>query len=121
MPFLGFGFDPTMVLVLPALAFAFWAQYKVRSTYEKYSQVRSRSGRTGRDMALSIMARNSVSGVNVEEVGGMLSDRYDPRARVVRLSAPIYEGSSISAIAVAAHEVGHVLQHQQGYFPLAFR
>lgn len=121
MPFLGFGLDPTMLLVLPALAFALWAQFKVRSTYEKYSQIRSRSGRTGRDMALSIMARNGVTGVNVEEVGGMLSDHYDPRSRVVSLSAPIYEGASISSIAVAAHEVGHVLQHQQGYFPLAFR
>ena len=116
-----FGFDRTIVLVLPALIFALWAQWKVQSTYQKFSKVRAANGRTGREMALAIMQRNGVSDVAVEEVGGMLSDHYDPRVKKVRLSQINYEGDSIASIAVAAHEVGHVLQHQQGYAPLAIR
>jgi Zn-dependent membrane protease YugP len=120
MPFL-FGFDPTYMILIPALIFAMWAQWKVQHTYQKFSRVRAANGRTGREMALAIMARNGVSDVTVEEVGGMLSDHYDPRVKKVRLSQPIFEGDSISSIAVAAHEVGHVLQHAQGYVPLAIR
>jgi Zn-dependent membrane protease YugP len=116
-----FFFDPTMILVLPALAFAIWAQFKVRGTYEKYARVPAANGLTGRQMAASIMARNGVSDVSIEAAPGVLSDHYDPRARAVRLSEPIYGGNSISAIAVAAHEVGHVLQHQQGYALLQIR
>jgi Zn-dependent membrane protease YugP len=120
MPFL-FGFDPTYMILIPALIFAMWAQWKVQHTYQKFSRVRAANGRTGREMALAIMARNGVSDVTVEEVGGMLSDHYDPRVKKVRLSQAIYAGDSISSIAVAAHEVGHVLQHAQGYVPLAIR
>jgi Zn-dependent membrane protease YugP len=119
MPF--FGFDPTIVILIPALIFALWAQWKVQSTYKKFSKVRAANGRTGREMALAIMQRNGVSDVAVEEVGGMLSDHYDPRTKKVRLSQINYQGDSIASIAVAAHEVGHVLQHQQGYVPLAIR
>ncbi len=114
-------FDSTMILVLPALAFAIWAQFKVRGTYEKYSRVPASSGVTGRQMAAAIMSRNGVSDVNIEPVPGMLSDHYDPRAKSVRLSEPIYAGNSIASIAVAAHEVGHVLQHHQGYALLQIR
>ncbi|MEK7330839.1 MAG: zinc metallopeptidase [Candidatus Eisenbacteria bacterium] len=120
MPFL-FGFDPTYMILIPALIFAMWAQWKVQHTYRKFSRVRAANGRTGREMALAIMTRTGVSDVAVEEVGGMLSDHYDPRVKKVRLSQPIYGGDSISSIAVAAHEVGHVLQHAQGYVPLAIR
>jgi Zn-dependent membrane protease YugP len=109
------------VLFRSALLFAFWAQWKVQHTYKKFSQVRAASGRTGREMALAIMSRNSVTDVAVEEVAGVLSDHYDPRVKKVRLSEHNYRQSSISAIAVAAHEVGHVLQHAQGYAPLAIR
>jgi uncharacterized protein len=119
MPF-GF-FDPTMLLVLPALVFAMWAQWKVQSTYKKYSEVRAANGLTGRQMAQSIMTRNGVTDVTIEEVGGVLSDHYDPAARKVRLSPHNYEESSLAAIAVGAHEVGHVLQHAQGYAPLGIR
>lgn len=119
MPF--FGFDPTIVILIPALIFAFWAQWKVQHTYQQFSKVRAANGRTGREMALAIMARNGVTDVAVEEVGGMLSDHYDPRTKKVRLSQVNYEGDSIASIAVAAHEVGHVLQHAQGYAPLAIR
>jgi Zn-dependent membrane protease YugP len=79
MPF--FGFDPTFVILIPALIFAFWAQWKVQNTYKKFSKVRAANGRTGREMALAIMARNSVTDVTVEEVGGVLSDHYDPRVK----------------------------------------
>src|SRR5258705_8094590 len=119
MPFL-FG-DPTFLILIPAFIFALWAQWKVQHTYQKFSQVRAANGRTGREMALAIMSRNGIGDVAVEEVGGMLSDHYDPRVKKVRLSQAIYEGDSISSIAVAAHEVGHVLQHAQGYAPLAIR
>lgn len=114
-------FDPTFLLLIPAMIFAFWAQSRVKSTFEKYSRVRASNGLTGREMARQIMARNGITDVAVEPVGGMLSDHYDPRVRKVRLSEPNYAGDSISSIAVAAHEVGHVIQHHSGYFPLAFR
>lgn len=120
MPFL-FGFDQTIVLLIPAMIFAMWAQWKVQSTYNKFSQVRAASGMTGRDMAMSIMRRNGISDVAIEPVGGVLTDHYDPRVKKVRLSQHNYEGDSLAAVAVAAHEVGHVMQHAQGYAPLAIR
>ncbi len=114
-------FDSSFLLLIPAMIFAFWAQWKVQHTYKKYSQVRAANGRTGREMALDIMQRNGVTDVAVEEVGGVLSDHYDPRTRVVRLSSQNYRESSLAAIAVGAHEVGHVLQHAHGYVPLTLR
>ena len=114
-------FDPTMLLVLPALIFALWAQWKVQHTYQKYTKVPAANGLTGAQMAMSIMKRNGVNDVKIEEVGGVLSDHYDPRIKAVRLSTHNYRDSSIAAIAVGAHEVGHVLQHAQGYVPLSIR
>lgn len=119
MPFM--FFDPTMALLIPAMIFAMWAQWKVQHTYSEMSKVRAANGLTGREMAQAIMARNGVTDVTVEEVGGVLSDHFDPRAKKVRLSSLNYGGSSLASIAVAAHEVGHVLQHAQGYAPLAIR
>jgi len=116
-----FGFDPTIFLLIPALIFAFWAQWKVQNTYQKFARVRASNGLTGRQMAQMIMQRNGVTDVGIQPVGGMLSDHYDPGKKIVNLSGPIYEGDSISSIAVAAHEVGHVLQHAQGYSPLVLR
>ena len=117
----GFGFDRTMIFVLPALLFALWAQWKVRSTFNAWARVRASNDMTGREMARQIMLRNGVTDVGIEAVPGELSDHYDPGSRTVRLSASNYGGDSISSIAVAAHEVGHVLQHHEGYLPLAFR
>jgi len=114
-------FDPTFLLLLPAMAFALWAQHKVKSTYEKFSTVPAANGFTGREMASTIMRRNGVTDVGIEAVGGVLSDHYDPGAKTVRLSAGNFGGRSIASIAVAAHEVGHVLQHHQGWFPLVLR
>jgi Zn-dependent membrane protease YugP len=121
MPLFGFGFDPTFVILIPALIFSMWAQWKVQHTYQKYSQVRASLGRTGREMAQAILTRNGISGVPVEETQGFLADHYDPRTRSVHLSPHNYRTGSIAAIAVAAHEVGHAMQHAQGYVPLAFR
>jgi hypothetical protein len=115
------GLDPTFLLLIPAMIFAFWAQWKVQHTYQQMSRVRAANGMTGRDMALSIMRRNGLSDVAVESVAGVLSDHYDPRVRKVRLSELNYRGDSLAAIAVAAHEVGHAMQHASGYAPLAIR
>ena len=104
-------FDPTMILLIPAMIFAFWAQWKVQHTYDQMSRVRAANGLTGADMAKAIMQRNGITDVRIEEVGGVLSDHFDPRVKSVRLSQPNYEGRSLASIAVAAHEVGHVLQH----------
>ena len=116
-----FGWDPTFILLLPAMFFAMWAQWKVQRTYSEMSKVRAANGMTGAQMAADIMRRNGVTDVAVEEVGGTLSDHYDPRSKTVRLSSGIARGDSVASIAVAAHEVGHVLQHAQGYPALALR
>jgi Zn-dependent membrane protease YugP len=116
-----FFFDSTMILLLPAIALAMYAQHKVRSTYERFSQVRAASGRTGADMARYLLSSNGLSDVDVEPVPGVLSDHYDPRSKKVRLSDSNFRGSSIAAISVAAHECGHALQHARGYAPLAMR
>ena len=114
-------FDSTFLLLIPAMLFAFWAQWKVQHTYQKFSRVPAANGRTGREMAQAIMTRNGIADVGIEEVGGVLSDHYDPRIKKVRLSSHNYREHSISSIAVAAHEVGHVLQHAEGYAPLSLR
>lgn len=119
MPF-GF-FDPTFLLVIPALIFAMWAQWKVQHTYSQYSRIRAANGLSGREMARAIMNRNGIGDVEVEEVGGVLSDHYDPRTKKVRLSPHNYREPSLAAIAVGAHEVGHVIQHHTGFFPLVLR
>ena len=116
-----FLFDPTWFLLIPALIFALWAQWKVQHTYNRMMQVRASNGLTGRDMARAILSRNGIDDVQIEEVQGVLSDHYDPASKKVRLSAPVYEGSSLASIAVAAHEIGHVLQHKERYAPLAIR
>jgi Zn-dependent membrane protease YugP len=113
--------DPTMVLMIPALILAFWAQHKVQSTYRHFSEVASASGRTGRDIARTILRQNGINDVEVEVGQGFLSDHYDPIQRKVRLSEMNYGESSISAIAVAAHECGHAIQHARGYVPLQLR
>ena len=117
MPF----WDPTMVLLIPAMILAFYAQTKVKSTYAKYSQILSASGRTGRDIARTILSQNGIADVEVEEGQGFLSDHYDPITRKVRLSPDNYAQPSVAAISVAAHECGHAIQHAKGYVPLQLR
>lgn len=119
MPF-GF-FDPSMLLILPGLALALWAQFKVRSTYEKWSRVPSSRGTTGEQIAQSILTRNALPSVGVQPVAGVLSDHYDPRSKTVNLSEGIYHSNSIAALSVAAHECGHALQDRDDYAPLNLR
>jgi Zn-dependent membrane protease YugP len=113
--------DPTMILLIPAIILAAYAQMKVQSTYAKFSEIPSASGRTGREIAQSILTANGIVGVEIEQGEGLLSDHYDPVQKKVRLSPKNYEEASIAAVSVAAHECGHVIQHAQGYAPLQLR
>lgn len=113
-------FDSTMVFVLPALAFAFYAQYKVKSTYDRYAKVNSVAGLSGAEAARQILERNNMF-VKVEEQSGFLTDHYDPKNKVLKLSSGVYHGRSISALGVAAHEAGHAIQDQRGYMPMNIR
>lgn len=114
--------DPMgLILVLPALAFALYAQYKVRSTFAKYLQVRARSGMTGAGVARALLDQAGLRDVPIEMINGHLSDHYDPRSRTMRLSADVHNGSSVAALGVAAHETGHALQHKDNYVPLNVR
>ncbi len=119
MPF--YFWDPTMILLIPAIILAIWAQMRVSSTYSKYSKVSSARGATGAETAKFLLEHNGLPDVKIEAVKGKLSDHYDPRSNTVRLSTDNYRGRSLSAIAVAAHEVGHAIQHGTGYIPLKIR
>jgi hypothetical protein len=128
-----FFFDSTMLLLLPAFILAIWAQFKVKSTYAKFAQVPNKRGLTGADVAKAILADAGVSlgagaretgrgqSCGIECIGGHLTDHYDPRARVLRLSEEVHNGTSIAALGIAAHEVGHAVQHAKMYGPLALR
>ncbi|RTX95626.1 zinc metallopeptidase [Staphylococcus saccharolyticus] len=98
-----------------------WAQHKVKSNYEKYAQVRSTSGKTGREVAEEILHANGIYDVDVVKGDGFLTDHYDPNKKVVCLSPANYDRPSVAGTTIAAHEVGHAIQHQQGYAPLRFR
>ena len=114
-------YDATSILVLPALVFAMYAQYKVSSTFKRYLRERSYAGFTGHQVARRILDENGMRDVSVERVGGQLGDHYDPRSKTVRLSNEVYNGTSVAALGVAAHEVGHATQHAKNYGPLALR
>ncbi len=114
--------DPMyFVFVLPALLLSMWASWMTRSRFERWSRVPSQSGASGESIARFLLDRNGLSAVRVVPVQGALSDHYDPRTRVVRLSEPVFYGRSVSAMAVAAHETGHAIQHARNYAPLALR
>ncbi len=111
-----------LIFILPALILSIYAQIKVKSAFKRYSQVRSSRGMTGVDVANTILRRNGMSGqVAVEPIAGELSDHYDPTSHKVRLSETVYGSNSIAAIGVAAHEVGHAIQHHESYGPLELR
>jgi Zn-dependent membrane protease YugP len=107
--------------LVPAILLSLYAQFKVKSAYNKYSRVRSSSGMTGAEVARRILDAHGLYHVGVEEVKGKLSDHYDPATKVVRLSTDNFYGTSLAGIAVAAHEVGHALQDEEGYAFLRFR
>ena len=113
--------DWTMIVLLPAILLAVWAQNKVKSTFEQYSQVRSRRGITGREAARAILTSYGLGSMPIKPIAGQLTDHYDPQSRSLSLSEPVYDSTSIAAIGVAAHEVGHAVQHATGYKPLALR
>lgn len=113
--------DPTMVLLIPAILLSLYAQFKISSSYKRYSKIRSQSGLTGAQAARALLNSNGLYDVRVERIGGRLSDHYDPRTRVINLSEDVYQGSSLSSVAVAAHETGHAIQHSSGYFPMTLR
>lgn len=116
-------FDPYYMLFvgIPGLLIALWAQAKVRGTFARYSKVISTSGRTGAEAARAVLDANGLHDIGVEATPGALSDHYDPRARVLRLSEPVYGSRSLAALGVAAHEAGHAIQHSVGYVPMRLR
>ena len=117
-----FGIDPLYIMMMaPVLILSAFASWKVKSSFNKYSKVRTRSGLTGAEVARKILDRHGLRDVSVVETHGFLSDHYDPLKKVVRLSHDVYANSSIAAIGVAAHETGHAIQHKEAYKPLVLR
>lgn len=121
MPYL-YGFDAGfLIFFIPAMILAMYAQFKVQSTFAKYLKVPNRKGYTGAEVARYILDANGLNDVRIERIPGALTDHYDPSKRVLRLSESVYYQPSIASISVAAHESGHAVQHQHGYFPLIAR
>ncbi|MEM3068964.1 MAG: zinc metallopeptidase [Nitrososphaerales archaeon] len=115
-----FFLDPMyFVLIMPAIILSIWAQAKVNAAFSRYSRIPS--SLSGADVARALLDAEGLNNVPVETSSGMLSDHYDPRKRVLRLSPNVYRGYSLAALGVAAHEVGHAVQHKNGYFPLKLR
>ncbi|MBM6826528.1 zinc metallopeptidase [Mordavella massiliensis] len=116
-----FYFDPTYIFVLVGLIICLAASAKMRSTFSKYSRVRNHWGMTGREAAEQVLHRAGIYDVRVEHISGNLTDHYDPRSKVLRLSDATYNSTSVAAVGVAAHECGHAVQHATGYVPLKLR
>lgn len=114
-------FDSTYLIVLPAIIFALIAQVMVKSTFSKYSNESNQHGYTAKEVARKILDENGLYNVSIEYISGNLTDHYDPSANVIRLSDSVYNSTSVAAIGVAAHEVGHAIQHAQGYTPIKIR
>ena len=119
--FYPFYYDKTMLILIPAVIIAFWAQSKVSSTYRKYREQRMANGYTGEQVARMILDGAGLYNVPVLLTEGELSDHYDPSKRLIKLSRDIFYGNSIAAAGIAAHEVGHAIQHQKAYKPLVLR
>ncbi|TCD48479.1 zinc metallopeptidase [Chlorobium sp. N1] len=117
-----FYFDPLyLIYALPPMLLGLWAQFRVKAAFNKYSQVRTRTGMSGAEAARRILERGGIPQVTVEATRGMLSDHYDPRHKALRLSEGVYNATSVAAVGVAAHEAGHALQDKTNYFPLQVR
>lgn len=124
MPYYGYyyGFDWTYVtLVLPCVLLSLWASYNVNSTFKKYSQQYSTRRITGAEAARRVLSANGVHGVRIDRVSGNLTDHYDPKTNVIRLSDSVYDSTSTAAIGVACHEAGHAVQYAAGYAPIKLR
>ena len=111
----------TYPLFILAIIVSAYAQFKVSSTFKKYSRVPSMSGKTGADVARMILRNNGINDVSVQHISGHLTDHFDPKNRVLALSDSVYASSSAAAVGVAAHEAGHAIQHEVGYFPIRLR
>lgn len=116
-----FYFDNTMVILIPAMILTMYAQNKINKAYSKFSRIKTIRGYTGMQTARAILDKNGLTNVSIELVAGKLSDHYDPRTKVLRLSQDVYYGNTIAANSIAAHEVGHAIQHASAYVPLSFR
>lgn len=110
-----------IIFIIPALILGIVAQIKVNSAFNKYSQVRSQNGFTGADAARYILNQNGIYDVDVVPINGLLSDNYNPSKKTINLSESVYGSTSVAAIGVAAHETGHAIQHNVGYFPIKLR
>ena len=113
--------DWSILIVLPALIFTLWAQSAVKSAYQQYSRVRNAHGMTGADAARRILNQNGLHHVRIERIAGQMTDHYDPREEVIRLSEGVYDSPSVAAVGIAAHEAGHAVQHATGYGALSLR
>lgn len=113
--------DPTYWIIVPAIIFSLIAQIKVSSTFQKYSSVQNKHGINAYEAARKILDASGLYGVSIERTAGNLTDHYDPNANVIRLSDSVYSSTSVAAIGVAAHEVGHAIQHSEGYAPIKIR
>lgn len=116
-----FFYDSTIILIIPVLILAFWAQSKVKGNYQKFSRVPIASGLSGKEIAERILKGNGIDHVEVVKHEGTLSDHYNPSTKRVHLSEGVYHGRSIASASIAAHEVGHALQHAGGYYPIVLR
>ncbi|MEE1017494.1 MAG: zinc metallopeptidase [Ruminococcus sp.] len=117
-----YGFDTTyLVFILPCVILSLICQIAVKSTFSKYSAVRNSRNMTGAQAAEYVLRQNGVTGVRIEHVSGSLTDHFDPRTNVIRLSDSVYSSASVAAVGVAAHEAGHAVQHAQNYFPNKLR
>lgn len=114
-------YDSTFIILIPAIVLTIYAQFKVKSTFNKYLKVPSQSGESGYSVARKLLDNKGLYSIPIEVTKGSLSDHYDPIDRVVRLSEDVYYGDSIASISVAAHETGHAIQHDEGYKPLMIR
>lgn len=117
----GMFFDPTFIILVPALIVSAWAQFKVSSTFNEYERIESFNRYSGYNVARMLLDDAGLYDVQIETVRGKLSDHYDPIKRILRLSSGIYNGTSVAALGVAAHEVGHAIQHKEKYSALIFR
>lgn len=118
---LGFYWDPTYIIMIPAIIFALYAQQKIKSTFARFQTVKNSRGYTASDVARQILDENGLYQVRIEHIKGNLTDHFDPKDNVVRLSDTVYGSQSVASIGVAAHEVGHAIQHQTGYAPIKIR
>ena len=115
------GYLSYLLFLLPAMLLGLWAQIKVKGTFNKYNRISNSRGMTGEQAARMILDRNGLTYVKIEHISGELTDHYDPRDNVIRLSSSVYNSTSIGAVGVAAHEAGHAVQHAEEYTPIKIR